>query len=112
MDSLQSLLSQADFITMHVPALDVTKHLINNEALTLMKRSAVLLNFAREEVVDSSAVKHALENNKLSKYVTDFPSPDILGREDVLLMPHIGASTSEAEENCAVMAADQLMEYL
>lgn len=112
MDSLQSLLSQADFITMHVPALDVTKHLINSEALTLMKRSAVLLNFAREEVVDSSAVKQALENNKLRKYVTDFPSPDILGREDVLLMPHIGASTSEAEENCAVMAADQLMEYL
>jgi D-3-phosphoglycerate dehydrogenase len=112
MDSLQNLLSQADFITMHVPALDATKHLINSEALTCMKSSAVLLNFAREEVVDSLAVKQALDNKKLNKYVTDFPTPDILGRVDVLLMPHIGASTSEAEENCAVMAADQLMEYL
>ncbi|MEJ6612756.1 MAG: phosphoglycerate dehydrogenase [Porticoccus sp.] len=112
MDNLQSLLAKADFITLHVPALDVTKHLINAETLTFMKASAVLLNFAREEVVDSSAVRHALDHKNLSKYVTDFPTPELLGRKDVILMPHIGASTEEAEENCAIMAADQLMDYL
>ena len=112
MDNLQSLLAKADFITLHVPALDVTKHLINAETLTFMKASAVLLNFAREEVVDSSAVRHALDHKNLSKYVTDFPTPELLGRKDVILMPHIGASTEEAKENCAIMAADQLMDYL
>ena len=112
MDNLQSLLAKADFITLHVPALDVTKHLINAETLTFMKASAVLLNFAREEVVDSSAVRHALDHKNLSKYVTDFYTPELLGRKDVILMPHIGASTEEAEENCAIMAADQLMDYL
>lgn len=91
MDNLQSLLAKADFITLHVPALDVTKHLINAETLTFMKASAVLLNFAREEVVDSSAVRHALDHKNLSKYVTDFPTPELLGRKDVILMPHIGA---------------------
>ncbi|MFT7267452.1 MAG: D-3-phosphoglycerate dehydrogenase [Porticoccus sp.] len=112
MDNLQSLLAKADFITLHVPALDATKHLINAETLVFMKASAVLLNFAREEVVDSSAVRQALDHKNLSKYVTDFPTPELLGRKDVILMPHIGASTEEAEENCAIMAADQLVDYL
>ena len=112
MDNLQSLLAKADFITLHVPALDVTKNLINAETLAFMKTSAILLNFAREEVVDSSAVRHALDNKSLRKYVTDFPTPELLGRKDVILMPHIGASTEEAEENCAIMAVDQLMDYL
>jgi len=112
MDNLQSLLGRADFITLHVPALEVTRHLINAEALQCMKSSAILLNFAREEVVDASAVQNALDNGGLGKYVTDFPTPELLGRDNVLLMPHIGASTEEAEENCAMMAADQLMDYL
>ncbi len=112
MDNLQSLLGRADFITLHVPALDVTRHLINAEALQCMKSSAILLNFAREEVVDASAVQNALDNGGLGKYVTDFPTPELLGRDNLLLMPHIGASTEEAEENCAMMAADQLMDYL
>jgi D-3-phosphoglycerate dehydrogenase len=112
MDNLQSLLGRADFITLHVPALDITRHLINAEALQCMKSSAILLNFAREEVVDASAVQNALDNGGLGKYVTDFPTPELLGRDNVLLMPHIGASTEEAEENCAMMAADQLMDYL
>lgn len=112
MDNLQSLLARADFITLHVPAIDATRHMINDEALKCMKSSAILLNFAREEVVDATAVQRALENGGLGKYVTDFPTPELLGRKDVLLMPHIGASTEEAEENCAVMAADQLMDYL
>ncbi len=112
MDNLQSLLGRADFITLHVPALGITRHLINAEALQCMKSSAILLNFAREEVVDASAVQNALDNGGLGKYVTDFPTPELLGRDNVLLMPHIGASTEEAEENCAMMAADQLMDYL
>ena len=112
MDNLQSLLARADFITVHVPALDVTHHLINAEALKCMKSSAILLNFAREEVVDAVAVREALDQGGLGKYVTDFPTPELLGRNDVLLMPHIGASTEEAEENCAIMAADQLIDYL
>jgi len=112
MENLQSLLGRADFITLHVPALEVTRHLINAETLQCMKSSAILLNFAREEVVDASAVQNALDNGGLGKYVTDFPTPELLGRDNVLLMPHIGASTEEAEENCAMMAADQLMDYL
>lgn len=112
MENLQSLLGRADFITLHVPALEVTRHLINAEALQCMKSSAILLNFAREEVVDASAVQNALDNGGLGKYVTDFPTPELLGRDNVLLMPHIGASTEEAEENCAMMATDQLMDYL
>ena len=112
MENLQSLLAQSDFITLHVPAIDATHHMINAEMLRCVKPSATLLNFAREEVVDVDAVIAALDEKRLAKYVTDFPVPALLGRPDVLLMPHIGASTAEAEENCAVMAADQLMDYL
>lgn len=112
MENLQSLLAQSDFITLHVPAIDATHHMINAEMLRCVKPTATLLNFAREEVVDVDAVIAALDENRLGKYVTDFPVPALLGRPDVLLMPHIGASTAEAEENCAVMAADQLMDYL
>lgn len=111
-ENLQSLLAQSDFITLHVPAIPVTHHMINSEMLRCAKPSAILLNFAREEVVDIGAVIAALDGKRLAKYVTDFPVPELLGRQDVLLMPHIGASTEEAEENCAVMAADQLMDYL
>ncbi len=112
MENLQSLLAHSDFITLHVPAIAATRHLINSETLRCLKPSAVLLNFARDEVVDLPAIVAALDEKRLSKYVTDFPAPALLGRKDVLLMPHIGASTEEAEENCAVMAADQLMDYL
>ena len=112
MENLQSLLAHSDFITLHVPAIAATRHLINSETLRCVKPSAVLLNFARDEVVDLEAIVAALDEERLAKYVTDFPAPVLLGRKDVLLMPHIGASTEEAEENCAVMAADQLMDYL
>ncbi len=112
MENLQSLLAHSDFITLHVPAIAATRHLINSETLRCVKPSAVLLNFARDEVVDLEAIVAALDEKRLAKYVTDFPAPVLLGRKDVLLMPHIGASTEEAEENCAVMAADQLMDYL
>lgn len=112
MENLQSLLTRADYISLHVPAMDATHHLINDDALGLVKTGAVLLNFARETIVDSAAVKRSLDKGKLGKYVCDFPEPALLGHAKVIATPHIGASTEESEENCAVMAANQLMDYL
>ena len=112
MDSLEALLGRADFITLHVPAIPATKNLINKDTLALMKSSAKILNFAREEIVSTDDMVAALDKGTIAGYISDFPAPALLGRSDVLLMPHIGASTEEAEENCAVMAADQLMDYL
>lgn len=112
MENLQSLLARADYISMHVPALDATRHLINEDALTMVRTGAVLLNFARETIVDSNAVLRSLDKGKLGKYVCDFPEPALLNHPKVIAMPHIGASTEESEENCAVMAANQIMDYL
>ncbi len=112
MDNLSLLLSRADYVTLHVPALDVTRHMINEESLKSIKSGAVLLNFARDAIVDAHAVVASLNDKQLGMYVCDFPEPCLLGREDVLAMPHIGASTAEAEENCAVMAADQVKDFL
>ncbi|OUS09947.1 3-phosphoglycerate dehydrogenase [Gammaproteobacteria bacterium 53_120_T64] len=112
MDNLQSLLARADYITLHVPAIEATRHMINAEALRCFKPTAKLLNFAREEIVDTDALVAALDQQQLASYIADFPTPNLLGRADVILTPHIGASTQEAEENCAIMAADQLMEFL
>lgn len=111
-ENLQSLLSHADYISLHVPALDATKHMINAEALKSVKKGAVLLNFARDAIVDAEAIVASLDEGDLGRYVCDFPEPSLIGRKDVIAMPHIGASTAEAEENCAVMAANQLMDYL
>lgn len=113
MENLQSLLSKADYISLHVPAIEATKKMINQDALSGVKKGAVLVNFARDAIVDTEAVVSSLDSESgLSKYITDFPEPILLGRDDVLAMPHIGASTKEAEENCAVMAANQLIDYL
>lgn len=113
MDNLQSLLSKSDYITLHVPAIEATKHMINSESLASVKSGAVLLNFAREAIVDADAVITSLDGEGgLAKYICDFPEPILLGRDNVIAMPHIGASTAEAEENCAVMAADQLIDFL
>ncbi len=112
MDNLQSLLGNADFVSLHVPAIEATRHMINAETLPCFKPGATLLNFAREEIVDTNALVAALDNKQLGAYIADFPTPNLLGRADVILTPHIGASTQEAEENCAIMAADQLMEFL
>jgi len=112
MDNLEALLARADFITLHVPAIPATKHLINSKTLAGMKTTAKIVNFAREEIVSTADIVDALDNGVIAGYITDFPTPELLGRSDVLLMPHIGASTEEAEENCAVMAADQLMDFL
>lgn len=117
MENLHALLARADYITLHVPALDVTRHMINSEALQVVKSGAVLLNFARDSIVDSAAVLASMETwqgcgKGLRQYVCDFPEPALINRPDVIAMPHIGASTEEAEDNCAVMAAEQLMDYL
>ena len=112
MSSLESLLAKSDFISLHVPAIEATHHLINAETVKHCKSDAVLLNFAREQIVDSDAILAAMSAGQLRKYVTDFPTPEMIDRQDVVPMPHIGASTAEAEENCAVMAADQVMDYL
>lgn len=112
MESLEALLAVSDFISLHVPAIDQTRHLLNSESLQKCRPGTRLLNFAREEIVDPEAVIAALDSGRLASYVTDFPIPELLGRNDVILLPHIGASTVEAEENCAVMAAEQLVDFL
>jgi len=112
MENLQSLLSRSDYVTFHVPAIEATKHMISESTLTQMKPTAVLLNFARESVVDAAAVARALDAGALARYVCDFPEPVLIGHTKVIALPHIGASTEESEENCAVMAANQLADYL
>ena len=111
-NSLQALVGVSDFLTLHIPAIPQTLGLINKEILARCKPGMRLLNFARDEIVDLPEVINALDSGKLSSYISDFPHPELLGRKDVLLLPHIGASTREAEENCAVMAAEQLIEFL
>ncbi len=111
-ESLQALLAVSDYITLHIPANEHTRGLINAEAFAAMRPGACLLNFAREEVVDQAALLDALNAGSCRRYVSDFPRPELLGHERAVLMPHIGASTVEAEENCAVMAASQLIDFL
>jgi len=111
-NSLQALVGKSDFVTLHVPAIPATLGLINEDVLARFKPGARLLNFARDEIVDLPAVISSLDSGRLAAYISDFPRPELLGRENALLLPHIGASTSEAEENCAMMAADQLMDFL
>ena len=111
-DSMEALLRMSDFVSLHVPAIKQTHHLINAATLRRFKPDAKLLNFAREEVVDVDAVVAALDQGLLAGYITDFPVPALLGRKDTLLFPHIGASTAEAEVNCSVMAAEQLRDFL
>ncbi len=111
-ESIGALLQQSDFVSLHVPAIEQTRNLINSETLRRFKPGSKLLNFAREEIVDVNAVVSALDEGNRAAYITDFPVPVLLGRKDTLLFPHIGASTAEAEENCSVMAAEQLMDFL
>jgi D-3-phosphoglycerate dehydrogenase len=111
-DNISSLIARSDYITLHLPVLDSTRKMINSDLLSNLKEDAVLLNFAREEIVDTGAVIDALESGRLRKYIADFPSPGLIGKRGAVLTPHIGASTDEAEENCAVMAANQLKDFL
>ncbi|HEY3698389.1 MAG TPA: phosphoglycerate dehydrogenase [Spongiibacteraceae bacterium] len=111
-DNLVSLFAKADYITLHLPVLESTRGLINRELLKHAKPELRLLNFSREEIVDLPSVVEALDARMLYRYITDFPAPELIGRSDTILMPHIGASTDEAEENCAIMAANQLRDFL
>lgn len=112
MENLPSLLGRSDYISLHVPALDATRHMINADTLQHVRQGAVLLNFARESIVDPAAVQQALDSGRLGRYVCDFPEPGLVTHPRVIAMPHIGASTEESEENCAVMAADQVIDFL
>ena len=111
-NSIEELLKQADFVTLHVPLLPVTRQLISDKGLSVMKPGAVLLNFARDAIVDEDAIIAALRAHRLKYYLCDFPSAKLLGEPGIAALPHLGASTEEAEENCAVMVVDQVREFL
>lgn len=110
--SLDEIYSKCDFITLHVPCIDSTKGMINEEAIYKMKDGVKILNFARGELVVDQAMKKGLASGKIAKYVTDFPNPEIADADGVITIPHLGASTEESEDNCAEMAVEQLMNYL
>ena len=101
-----------DFITVHVPLLDSTRKMINDDAITKMKDGVILLNFARDLLADEEAVLRGIKNGKIRKYVSDFPNPTTAGQEGCIVIPHLGASTEESEDNCAVMAVKEMMNYL
>lgn len=109
---IDELLPKVDFITFHVPLMDETRHMINAQRLKLMKKGAVILNFSRQGIIDDQAVLEAIKANKLYAYVCDFPSNCLQNQERVITLPHLGASTREAEDNCAIMVADQIRNYL
>ena len=115
-DNLKNILANSDYVTLHVPAVEATRNLIDKSILEACKPGLRLINFARDEIVDSSAVIGALDSGQLGAYVTDFADLTLIERAkkfgDVIILPHIGASTRQAEENCSVMAADQLKDYL
>jgi len=112
MASIEELLKQADFVTFHVPLIDATLNLLNAERIAAMKDGAVILNFARNGIVDDDAVLAALESGKINAYVCDFPAEKLKRNDRVITLPHLGASTTEAEENCAMMVADQIKDFL
>lgn len=110
--SLEELLPKCDYVSIHVPAMDKTKGMINKETIALMKEGITFLNFSRDKLVNDEDMLEALASGKVKKYITDFPNNKLVGKEGVICIPHLGASTEEAEDNCAVMAADQLMDYI
>ncbi len=110
--SREEIYEKCDIITLHVPLLDDTKHMINKETLSMMRDGVILLNFARDKLVDDEALEEALKSGKVKRYITDFPNDKTAGMEGVVAIPHLGASTEEAEDNCAKMAVRQVMDYL
>ncbi len=106
------IFKNADYITLHVPATPQTRNMIDDKAIALMKKEVRIVNLARADLVDAAAVKRGLESKKIAKYVTDFPTEDTVGVEGIITIPHLGASTVESEDHCAVMAAQQLDEFL
>ncbi len=110
--SADEIYSECDFITIHVPLMPETRGMIGAEAIAMMKQDAVILNFARNGLVDEDAVVAALKNGKIRKYVTDFPTPGTAGKDGCIVIPHLGASTEESEDNCAVMAVEELRDFI
>jgi len=111
-DDLSKVLKDVDILTIHIPYKNETKDFISKNEINLMKNTSTIINLSREEIVNTDAVIEALESNQLNTYVTDFPNESLIGNPDVLLLPHLGASTKEAETNCAVMVANSLKSYL
>lgn len=110
--SIEEVLKGSDFVTLHVPLLEVTRNMINAGRIKVMKHGAILLNFSRDGIVDNDAVIEGLHSRRLRYYVCDFPAQKMLGHPHVVALPHLGASTREAEENCAVMVVDQVRDFL
>lgn len=110
--SLETIYSECDYITVHVPLLDGTRKMINRNSLSMMKDGVVILNFARDLLVNDEDMAEALASGKVKRYVTDFPNPAVMKMPNVIATPHLGASTEESEDNCAVMAAKELKDYL
>ena len=111
-ETLDRLFKESDMVSVHVPLVDATKHMVSRDRLSLMKDGSVLINFARGGVVDAAAALAALDTGKLHAYVCDFPTPELIAHPKVIALPHLGASTVEAEENCAIMVAENVREYL
>lgn len=109
---VEEIYAECDIVTIHVPLMDATKGMINKEALDQMKDGVILLNFARDLLVDEKAVLESIKAGKVRKYVSDFPNPTTAGQEGCIVIPHLGASTEESEDNCAVMAVKQMKDYL
>lgn len=111
-DELDAMLPHCDYMTIHVPAMKDTENMIDEKSFALMKNRAVLLNFSRDKIVKEDALIEALEDKKLKRYVTDFPTDSLVGVRNVIRIPHLGASTKESEENCAIMAVEEIMDYI
>jgi len=111
-ETLDQLFQHADAVTVHVPLMDATRNLVNRDRIALMNDGATIINFARNGVVDNDAALAALDGGKLHAYVSDFPTPELIAHPKVIVLPHLGASTAEAEENCAIMVAENLKDYL
>ncbi|MDY4126737.1 MAG: phosphoglycerate dehydrogenase [Lachnospiraceae bacterium] len=110
--NLDDIFTNCDFITIHVPLMDSTKNTINAEAIDKMKQGVVILNFARDVLCDEKAILEGIKAGKIRKYVSDFPNPTTAGKEGCIVIPHLGASTEESEDNCAVMAVKEMRDYL
>lgn len=111
-DAVEDIYRECDFITIHVPLMDATRKMINKSAIQMMKKDVVILNFARDLLVDEQAVLDGIAAGKIRKYVSDFPNSTTAGQDDVIVIPHLGASTAEAEDNCAVMAVQEISDYM
>jgi D-3-phosphoglycerate dehydrogenase len=111
-ETLDRLFKESNVISVHVPLVDATRNIVNDDRLSLMPDGGILINFARGGVVDDQAALRALDNGNLHTYVCDFPTRELIGNPKVIVLPHLGASTAEAEENCAIMVAENVKDYL